>query len=152
MTTSNVKPVPDGYHTLTPYLTVTGVAKLIEFLKQAFGATETYRMSRPDGSVGHAELKIGDSPVMLGEASEKWKARPSNLYMYVPDVDAAYRRAMDAGGISQMEPADQFYGDRNAGVEDPSGNYWWIGTHVEDVSPEELNRRGAELAKKQAAS
>ena len=147
MAANSVKPVPDGYHTVTPYLTVEGVARLIEFLKDAFGAVELYRMDRPDGTVGHAEVKIGDSPVMMGEAGGQWKARQSNLYVYVPDVDAVYKRALEAGGKSQMEPADQFYGDRNAGIEDPSGNFWWIATHQEDVAPEELEQRAKAAGK-----
>ena len=144
-----VKPIPDGFHTVTPYLTVHGVSKLIDFLKQAFEAKEVHLMSRADGSVMHAELKIGDSIIMMGEPIGELKAAPCYLYLYVNDTDAVYKRALQAGAISVMEPADQFYGDRNAGVQDPSGNYWWIGTHKEDVPPEELAKRAEAYNKQQ---
>ncbi|MFQ5627378.1 MAG: VOC family protein [bacterium] len=119
-----VKPIPDGYHTVTPYLVVEGVAKLIDFLKQAFGAEKTDCMKRPDGTVMHAQLKIGNSVVMMGEAQSEWPPMPASLYLYVEDTDAVYKRALEAGATSAMEPANQFYGDRNAGVKDPSGNFW----------------------------
>jgi PhnB protein len=144
-----VKPIPDGYHSVTPYLAVEGADKLLEFVTRAFDAVGRECMRRPDGTIHHAEVKIGDSIVMLGEASGQWKPRPSTLYLYVDDTDATYRRAIEAGASSLMEPADQFYGDRNAGVQDPTGNFWWIATHVEDVSPEETHRR-AEAQKKAA--
>lgn len=143
-----VKPIPEGYHTVTPYLTVPGVARLIEFLKQAFGAEEKERMARPDGAVMHAEVRIGDSMVMLGEPSGNFSPMPAMIYLYVDDTDAAYRRALEAGATSMMEPADQFYGDRNAGVKDPSGNLWWIATHKEDVPPEEMKRRAEAASRK----
>jgi len=136
-----VKPIPDGHNTVSPYLVVPGVAKLIDFLKEAFQARELYRSARPDGTIMHANLKIGDSMVMMGEAAGAFPARPCNLYLYVTDVDATYTKAVRAGGESVMEPRDQFYGDRNAGVRDPSGNTWWLATHVEDVAPDELERR-----------
>ncbi len=145
--TSNVKPIPDGYHTVTPYLVVEGVAELIDFLKQAFDAVETERIPGPDGKVGHGEVRIGDSVVMLGEASGEWKPMPGMIYLYVNDTDATYKRALDAGATSVMEPADQFYGDRNAGVKDASGNMWWIATRKENVSPEELRKRAEARAK-----
>lgn len=141
---SKVKPVPDGYHTVTPYLTVESVEKVLDFVKKAFDGEETFRMARPDGSVGHAEVRIGDSIVMMGRAGDEWKPRPGTLYLYVPDVDATYRRALAAGGTSLREPTTQFYGDRSGGVEDPVGNQWWMATHVEDVPPEELERRARE--------
>ena len=145
--TSNVKPIPDGYHTVTPYLIVEGVAELIDFLKQAFDGVETERMPGPDGKVGHGEVRIGDSVVMMGEASGEWKPMPGSIYLYVNDTDATYKRALDAGATSVMEPADQFYGDRNAGVKDASGNMWWIATRKENVSPEELRRHAEARAK-----
>jgi len=138
---SDVKAIPDGYHAVTPYLVVQGVDRLIPFLNQAFGAEVKERHTRPDGAVMHAELKVGDSIVMMGEAPEPKAASPSNLYLYVEDVDRTYRQALEAGGTSVREPADQFYGDRSGGVKDPSGNTWWISTHIEDVSPEEMERR-----------
>jgi len=144
-----VSPIPKGFHSVTPYLVVPGVLKLIEFLKQAFGAVVTEApMTRPDGAVMHAEVKIGDSILMMGEPMGAWKAMPCMLYLYVPDVDAVYKQALLAGGKSLQEPADQFYGDRNGGVQDPAGNFWWIGTHKEDVPPQEMAKR-AEAAMKQ---
>ncbi len=143
-----VKPIPDGYHAVTPYLTVQGVPKLIDFLKQAFEAQEIERMTQPDGTIGHAEVRIGDSVVMMGEARDEWKPMPSGIYLYVNDTDAVYKRALQAGATSIMEPADQFYGDRSAGVKDSSGNHWWIATHKEDVPPAELKKR-AQAAMKQ---
>jgi len=145
-----VKPIPAGYHTVTPYLTVEGAGRLIEFLKQAFGASEIACMKRPDGRIAHAELRIGDSVVMIGEARGDWGPRPSTMYVYVEDCDAFYKRAIAAGATSLTEPANQFYGDRHGGVKDPAGNYWWIATHVEDVPPEEMKRRSEEFMKKQA--
>ena len=145
-----VKPIPDGYHSVTPYLMVQGAAKLLDFLQQAFEAEVTVRMERPDGMIGHAEVRIGDSMVMLAEATEQWKAMPGAIYLYVNDTDAAYKRAVQPGATSVMEPANQFYGDRNAGVKDPTGNFWWIATHVEDISPEEMKKRTEAYMKKQA--
>lgn len=140
-----VNHIPQGYRTLTPYLVVEGVLRLIDFLKETFGAQEVHPpMLRPDGSVMHAELRFGDSLVMMGEPTSDFRAMPAMLYVYVEDTDATYRRALKAGAKSVMEPADQFYGDRNAGITDPSGNCWWIGTHIEDVSPEEAARRAEE--------
>lgn len=144
--TSNVKPIPDGYHTVTPYLKVEGVAELIDFLKRAFEAVETERLPGPDGKVGHAEVRIGDSVVMMGEAGDG-NPMPAMIYLYVSDTDAAYKRALEAGATSLMEPADQFYGDRNGGVQDPFGNIWWVATRKEDVSAEELRRRAEARAK-----
>jgi uncharacterized glyoxalase superfamily protein PhnB len=145
-----VKPIPEGYHSVTPYLTVKGVDRLIEFLKQTFGAEEKERHLRPDGSIMHAEVKIGDSIIMMGEANEQWAPRTSCLYLYVEDTDATYKRALQLGATPVMEPADQFYGDRNAGVTDPSGNLWWIATHVEDVSAEEMEKRARQSGQKVA--
>jgi PhnB protein len=133
--------IPSVYHSVTPYLTVQGVEQLIDFLKQVFDAQERERITRPDGTIGHAEVRIDGSVVMLSEASDDWKPMPSALYVYVPDTDATYQRALQAGATSLMEPADQFYGDRNAGVRDPSGNHWWISTSFEDIPPEELQQR-----------
>lgn len=135
-----VDPIPKGHHTVTPYLTVPGVARLIEFAVEAFGAVEVGRMQTPDGVVLHAQIRIGDSIVMLGEPSPAVPRINGRLYLYVKDVDATYRRALKAGATSLREPADQFYGDRNAAVTDPSGNMWNIATHVKDVSMEELQR------------
>jgi PhnB protein len=143
-----VKPIPDGYHTVTPYLTVQGAAKVIDFLKQTFEAVETELLPRPDGMIGHAEVRIGDSIVMMSDATPEFAPMPAMIHVYVNDVDAVYKRALQAGAISLREPADQFYGDRSAGVKDLSGNHWWIATHKEDVPPAELKKR-AEAAMKQ---
>lgn len=144
-----VKPIPEGYHTATPYLIVRGVTEVIEFLKKALDGEEIERTSRPDGTIMHAEVRIGDSLIMLGEAMGEFKPMPGSIYLYVNDADASYKRALQAGATSITEPADQFYGDRNAGVKDPAGNCWWIATHKEDVAPEELARRAEAFMKQQ---
>ena len=143
-----VKAVPDGYHTVSPYLTVENVPRLLDFVKQVFEAEEKEHLTQPDGSTTHAEVVIGDSVVMMGQARGEWKPMPGTLYVYVEDTDVVYKRALEAGASSIMEPADQFYGDRNAGVRDPLGNNWWIATHIEDVFPDEMQRRMAAMAKK----
>jgi PhnB protein len=134
-------PIPDGYHSITPHLISENASRLIEFLKQAFDATEVNRMAGPDGRIMHAELKIGDSMVMIGEAAGEWKAMPASLALYVPNADATYKRALEAGAVSIKEPQDQFYGDRSGAVKDLAGNHWWIATHIEDVPPGELKTR-----------
>lgn len=136
-----VKAIPEGYQAVIPYLVVDHADEVIRFIKQAFGATETFAMKNPDGSAGHTELRIRDSVIMLGAAREQWKALPAMLYLYVEDVDAVYAHALAAGGKSIQAPADQFYGDRTAAVADVSGNQWWLATHKEDLSMEELERR-----------
>jgi PhnB protein len=146
-----VRPIPEGYGTVTPYLIVNGAARAIEFYKQAFGATETFRMERPDGRVGHAEIKIGDSHVMLADEHPEMGARgpqaiggsPISLVLYVEDVDATVNRAVEAGAKLTRPVANQFYGDRTGGVEDPFGHAWYVATHVEDVAPEEMQKRAA---------
>jgi uncharacterized glyoxalase superfamily protein PhnB len=143
---------PAGYHTVTPYLTVEGVNKLIEFLKEAFGATVKGCHTSDDGKIMHAEVLIGDSGLMMGEANEQHKARPTNLYVYVPNVDEVYKQAVKAGGKSISEPADMFYGDRHGAVMDPVGNSWWIATHVEDVSDEEMKKRAQAQHKQPVAA
>lgn len=138
-----VSPIPDGFRTLTPYLVVDGAARLIEFVTKGLGGELKMRHDVPGsgGRVMHASMKVGDSMLMLADAPEGAPATKSMVYMYVPDTDAVYRGAMAAGAKSLMEPADQFYGDRSAGVEDPCGNQWWIATHREDMTDEELMRR-----------
>lgn len=148
-----VQPIPEGYHTLTPYLIVDGAERVIEFMKQAFGAEELFRMPRPDGGLWHGEVQIGDSRLMIADSSPEYPPQPGVLYVYVEDADATYARALEAGATSMMEPADQFYGDRHGGVRDVAGNQWWIGTHVEDVPEEEIaRRRDAEMAKMTAGA
>jgi PhnB protein len=136
-----VNPIPEGYHTVTPYLVVEGAATVLDFVKEAFGAEERFRMDMPNGKIGHAEAKIGDSIVMMGDAGEENPAMPAMIHLYVDDCDATYERALAAGGTTVREPENQFYGDRSAGVRDSTGNLWWIATHVEDVPEEELAKR-----------
>ena len=146
-----VKPIPEGYHTLTPYLIVDGAARAIDFYKRAFGATETMRMPAPGGRIGHAELRIGDSAIMLADEHPEMGAHgprhtqgsPVSLVLYVTDVDATVKRAVDAGAKIKRPVADQFYGDRTGGLEDPFGHQWWVATHIEDVSPEEMAQRAS---------
>jgi PhnB protein len=144
-----VKPVPEGYHTVTPYLAVDDAAEAIEYYKKAFGAKERVRMDAPGGRIGHAELEIGDSLVMLSDPLPQASAKPpkelggttASIFMYVEDVDAVVKRAVDAGATIEMEVADQFWGDRFGTVADPFGHLWSIATHVEDVPPEEMAER-----------
>ena len=131
--TATVKPIPDGYHTVTPYLIVTGAGDLIAFTEAAFGATERSRNAGPDGLIMHAEVQIGDSVLMLSDASAAFPAMTAMLHLYVEDCDASYRQALAAGAESVREPADQPYGDRSAGVKDRWGNQWWLATHIKDV-------------------
>jgi PhnB protein len=148
-----VKPIPDGYHSVTPYLYLRNAAALIEFYKRAFGATEIFRMDGPDGRIGHAELQIGSSRIMLADESPTMKAfsplhyggASSSFMLYVENVDEVVAQAVAAGAKITRPIADQFYGDRTGGVEDPSGQNWYIATHIRDVSPEELEQ-GAKAA------
>lgn len=142
-----VKPIPDGYHTVTPFLTVPDAARMLEFAKAAFDANVYETITDDQGTIRHAEMQIGDSRVMLGQARPDYPATASKLYLYVPNTDEVYARAVAAGARTILEPTDQFYGDRNAGIEDPQGNQWWIATHVEDVTPEEMERRAKEQLK-----
>lgn len=139
--TRKVKPIPEGFGSVTSYLFVPNTAYLIEYLRAAFDAEIVSRHLDGGGKVSYAVVRIGDSMVMLSEPREPWKPMPCGIYLYVEDTDATYRNAMAAGGVSLMEPADQFYGDRNAGVQDPCGNQWWIATRIEDLSPKELEKR-----------
>ena len=131
---------PEGYHTVTPYLVVKDVESLITFLKEAFDAEETERVPGPDGTTRHAEVRIGDSVVMMGTAREN-PPMPGMLYVYTEDVDTAYSRALKAGGESIAQPENQFYGDRTGGIKDSQGNIWYIATRVENLSEEELRER-----------
>ena len=144
----SVKPIPENYPRVSPYLIVKDCAKTIDFLKYVFGAVEREKMEMPDGTINHAEVTIGDSVIMMGKASENHSPQNTMLYIYVEDTDAVYKRAIEKGAVSVMEPADQFYGDRNAGVRDKDGVNWWMATHIEDVSEEELQKRNLERAKK----
>jgi uncharacterized glyoxalase superfamily protein PhnB len=147
------KSIPEGFHNVTPYLNVRGASKTIEFAKKAFGAELVGEPTkRPDGSVMHAQFKIGDSIVMISDATDQHPPVAAMLYIYVADVDATHRRAVVAGGMTMMEPTDQFYGDRSGGVKDPAGVQWWIGTHKEDVSPQELKKRAEAFFKQGKAA
>jgi PhnB protein len=137
---------PEGYQSVIPYLHVNGAAKSIAFMKEVFDAQEIAVYPRPDGTVGHAALRIGDSVIELADAGPEWPSMPCALQVYVPDADAAYHRALKAGASSLIEPADQFYGDRTASVRDSSGNNWYIATQKEIVSKEEVDRRLAAMS------
>jgi PhnB protein len=155
---NEVKPIPEGYHTLTPVLTVQDAARVIEFYEQAFGAEERFRMPTPDGKwVAHAELKIGDSNLMLADEMPGEECRsplsfggtPVGFYLYVEDVDAAFKRAVDAGGKVKTQVQDMFWGDRTGEIVDPSGHVWTLATHVEDLSSEEVEVRAREAFAKE---
>jgi uncharacterized glyoxalase superfamily protein PhnB len=132
--------IPDGYHTVIPYVVVPDVEALIEFLEQVFEVKDKQVAEGPDGNIMHAEVRIGDSVVMMGNAANS-EPFPGMLHVYVEDTDAHYERALNAGATSLRAPVDEFYGDRTGGVQDPFGNQWWFATHIEDVSPEEMQRR-----------
>jgi len=150
-----VKPIPEGHHTVTPYLICKGAAQAIEFYKKAFGATEIDRLEGPDGQVGHAELRIGDSIIMMADehpamgyfGPEKLGGTPVSICLYVNDVDTMFRQAIAAGGKETRPVKDQFYGDRSGTLTDPFGHVWTIATHVEDVSMDEIRRRMGEMMK-----
>jgi PhnB protein len=155
-----VKPIPEGYQTITPYLGVESAQEAIDFYQRAFGAKERARMSGPGDSVMHAELEVGDSLVMLSDPFPQSSTKPPkelggtsvNIFMYVEDIDAVYKQAVDAGATSLMEPDDMFWGDRFGSVQDPFGHSWTIATHIEDVSPEELQKRSEEFMASMAGS
>jgi PhnB protein len=146
------QPVPEGYHTLTPYLAVDDATAAIDFYQRAFGAKERVRMLGPDGMIAHAELEIGDSKVMLADPFPQASTRPPKelggtsvgVFVYVENVDEVFQQAVDAGATPTMEPDDQFWGDRFGSVTDPFGHSWQISTHVEDVPPEEMEKRSKE--------
>jgi PhnB protein len=145
MPTPKVDFKPKQYRAVTPYLTVADAQKTIDFATQVLGAELIFKMDGPDGSITHAELKIDDSVIMVGQAGGQWKPTPTSLYVYVPDVDTTYKKAVQAGAKSEREPADQFYGDRVANVLDDNGTRWSFGTHIEDVSTDELHKRMAAM-------
>ena len=147
----SVLPIPEGYHTVTPFLVVRQADLLLEFIKNAFNGEVTSRMPDDKGRVMHATVKIGDSIVMVADAMEKFPAMQAMLYLYVDDVDATYQQALKAKGVSIRVPTDEFYGDRSAGVTDPWDNQWWIAAHVEDVDPKEMEKRKKEFEALQEA-
>lgn len=153
-----VKPIPEGYHSVTPYLIIKGAAAAIDYYKKVFGATERMRMDGPGGTIGHAELVIGNSTIMLADEHPAMGYRspktlggtPVSLVLYVEEVDTVFKRAVDAGAKAQRPVENQFYGDRMGTLEDPFGHVWSVATHVEDVPPEEMGRRAQEAMKQQA--
>jgi PhnB protein len=153
-----VKPIPEGYRSVTPYLIVRGGARALDFYAKAFGAKELFRLATPDGKIGHAEIELGDSRVMLADESPEMGARspqtvggtPVMILLYVEDVDGTVARAVSAGAQLTQPVADQFYGDRTGGLTDPFGHLWYVSTHVEDVPPDELQRRAAARAQRPA--
>jgi len=153
-----VRPIPEGYHSITPQLTCRDAARAIDFYKSVFGAQEIMRMSGPDGKVMHAELKLGDSRFMLNDEMPGMSVapgpsatmQPSSLFVYTEDVDSLHKRALKAGAREDMTPSDMFWGDRFGKFTDPFGHQWGIATHVEDVAPEEMKRRSDEMTKQMA--
>jgi PhnB protein len=142
--------IPEGYPQVSPYLIVDEPATLIRFITDVFGGKETRRHEDDKGRIAHAEMRIGDSMIMMGGATEQWPAASAAMYIYVEDTDTAYQRGLAAGATSLQEPADQFYGDRTAGVRDRFGNQWFIGTHIEAMSEEEMKRRNQDYQAKRA--
>jgi PhnB protein len=161
-----IQPIPDGYHTATPYLIVKGAGRAIEFYKRAFGASEVMRMDGPNGRIGHAEIRIGNSPIMLADEYPEMGFRspqslseaganmkpPVSILLYVEDVDARFKKAIGAGAQELKPLQDQFYGDRSGTLQDPFGHVWTIATHKEDVSPDEMKKRAEAFLKQQCAS
>jgi PhnB protein len=151
-----VKPIPEGYHSVTPYLIINGAADAIEFYKKAFGATELFRFPAPDGKIGHAEIKIGDSPIMLADefAEMGYKGpqalggSPVSLMIYLEDVDTVFNRAVEAGASVKEAVQDKFYGDRTGTLTDPFGHVWHVSTHKEDISMEEMEARAKQASAK----
>jgi PhnB protein len=139
---------PSGYHTVTPYLSVPDAQGLIDFMVKVFDVKEREIIRKPNGQINHAEVQIGDSIIMLGTTSSTYGAATATLYVYVDDADARYQKALAGGATSLSEPANQFYGDRHAGVKDPNGISWWIATHIEDVPPDEIARRAKDAMEK----
>ena len=151
-----VKPIPEGYHSVTPYLIIKGAADAIEFYKKAFGATELFRFPAPDGKIGHAEIKIGDSPIMLADEFPEMGHKgpralggsPVSLMIYLEDVDTVFNRAVEAGASVKEAVQDKFYGDRTGTLTDPFGHVWHVSTHKEDVSMEEMEERAKQASAK----
>lgn len=155
-----VKPIPDGYHSVTPYLVIKGAAKALEFYKKAFGAEELMRMPTPDGGIAHAEIRIGDSPIMLTDENPQWGNRSAQslngsavvIHLYVNDVDKVAASAVSAGAKVLTPVMDQFYGDRSGRFQDPFGHLWVISTHKEDLTADEIEKRAAAAMKEKCAS
>lgn len=141
------KPIPERYTNVIPFLVCNGAGKVIEFCQKAFDAKISDMHKTDDGTIMHAAIHIRDSAIMLSDGSPQFPSMPSMLHIYVEDVDSVYKKAIDAGGVSLREPTNEFYGDRSCGVKDSSGNQWWIATHIEDLTPEEIERRQKEMKK-----
>ena len=139
-----VKPIPVGYHAVTPWIIVRGAAKLLEYVKEAFGGDNESCVYNDDGTIGHAEVRIGDSVVMMFDAKEGWPPTPCFIRLFVEDGDTVYQRALKAGGTSVTEMTELFFGDRVGRVRDPAGNIWWIQTRIEDLDTEEMTKRASE--------
>lgn len=145
----SVNTIPPGHHTVSPYLAIKDAAKALEFYKTAFRATESYKLMMPDGRLGHAEIRLGDSVIMLsdefpeygGKAPQTLGGSPVSIHLYVEDVDGFFKRALAAGAKERKPVMDQFYGDRSGQLEDPFGHLWWVATHKEDIAPEEMQKR-----------
>jgi PhnB protein len=137
----SVRAVPEGFHTVTPYLMADNASGLIEFIKNAFNGKETFNMKSDDGKIMHATVQIGNSTIMISDVMEDQTSKNAMLFLYVADVDAVYKKALQANATSTREPKDEFYGDRTAAINDEFGNVWWIATHVEDVDQKELEKR-----------
>jgi PhnB protein len=154
-----VKAIPDGYHSVTPYLSIRGAAQALEFYQRAFNATEVFRLVAPSGEIGHAEIRIGDSAIMLADPCEEGSFRhPQSLggssvglHLYVEDVDALFAQAVAAGAKTIRAVQDQFYGDRTGTLEDPFGHVWFLATHKEELTPEEINQRAEALFRQKGA-
>lgn len=148
---AKVNPIPEGYHSVTPYLSIKGAAAAIDYYKEVFGATELFRMGGPDGKIGHAEIKIGNSPIMLADeypdmefvSPQTLGGTPIGLMIYVDDVDTMFKQAISRGAKEVKPLQNQFYGDRSGTLKDPFGHVWTVATHIEDVAPEEMERRAA---------
>jgi PhnB protein len=153
-----VKPIPDGYHTVTLYLTLSSTSDALEFYKKAFNAVELFRMADPTGRVGHAEMQIGDTRIMMSDEFPEMNVKSpktlggtsAGICLYVPNVDDVFAQAVAAGGTVERPLMNQFYGDRSGTIIDPFGHKWTIATHIEDVTPEEMDRRHQELMKQSA--
>lgn len=143
---SKIHYIPEGFQSVTPYFIVPDGPAFMAFLKQVFGAQERFVSKAPDGSIMHAQMLLDGSVIEFGQGNHQWPAMRLNMHVYVPDTDATYHRALDAGAKSVREPKDEFYGDRTAGIEDPAGNIWWVATHMENLTEEEIERRAADLA------
>ncbi len=155
-----VKPIPEGYRSVTPYLIISGASAAIDFYRQAFGATENFRLPLPDGQVGHAEIRIGDSTIMLADPCEESPLRSPHstggssvgLHVYVEDVDTQFAQAVKAGAKTVRPLQDQFYGDRSCTLEDPFGHIWFLATHKEDIPPEEISKRAEAFFNKKGSA